>query len=203
MSRWLHALALSFLCGSLPFSLWLTRLLLHRDVRRYGDGNPGAMNAFRAGGQWVGLLALVLDISKAAAPVGWAYFELGYGGLPMFLIAMAPLLGHAFSPFLGLRGGKALAVTLGVWIGLTLWKIPAVVVPLVILWNALLDRPGWAVVLALAGIAVVLLTVMVNPLLLAVLVGQVVILAWTHRSDLRHIPHLRPWATRWLHRVRH
>jgi acyl phosphate:glycerol-3-phosphate acyltransferase len=116
MSRWLLALALSFVCGSLPFSVWLTRLLLHQDVRRYGDGNPGATNVVRAGSNGVGLLVLVLDISKAAAPVGWAYFDLGYRGLPMFLIAMAPILGHAFSPFLGFRGGKALAVTLGVWI---------------------------------------------------------------------------------------
>lgn len=196
-------LVLALLCGSLPFSVWLTRLFLRQDVRRYGDGNPGAANAFRAGSTLVGLLVLLLDITKAAAPVGWAYFNLAYRGLPMFLIAMAPVLGHAFSPFLGFRGGKAVAVTLGVWVGLTLWKIPLVAVPLVVFWNALLDLPGWAVMLALAGIAVALLTVMVDPLLLAVLVGQVVVLAWTHRADLRKWPRLRPWAARWLHRVRH
>jgi glycerol-3-phosphate acyltransferase PlsY len=196
-------LVLALLCGSLPFSVWLTRLFLRQDVRRYGDGNPGAANVFRAGSNRVGLLVLLLDIGKAAAPVGWAYFDLGYRGLPMFLIAMAPVLGHAFSPFLGFRGGKAIAVTLGVWIGLTVWKIPLVAVPLVVFWNALLDLPGWAVMLALAGIAVVLLTVMVDPLLLAVLVGQVVVLACTHRADLRKCPCLRPGAARWLHRVRH
>jgi acyl phosphate:glycerol-3-phosphate acyltransferase len=194
---------LAFLCGSLPFSVWLARLFLRQEVRRYGDGNPGAANVFRAGSTLVGLLVLLLDISKAAAPVGWAYFDLGYRGLPMFLIATAPLLGHAFSPFLGFRGGKAIAVTLGVWIGLTVWKIPAVAVPLVVFWNALLDLPGWAVMLALAGMLAVVLIWMLDPLFLAVLGGQMVILAWTHRSDLRQIPHLRPWAARWLHRVRH
>jgi len=194
---------LALLCGSLPFSAWLTRLFLHQDVRRYGDGNPGAANAFRAGSNWVGLLVLVLDISKAAAPVGWAYFSMGYRGPVMFLIAMAPILGHAFSPFLGFRGGKALAVTLGVWIGLTLWKVALPAVLFVTFWTALLDRSGWAVMLALAGMLAVVLIRMPDPLFLAVLGGQIVILAWTHRSDLRQIPHLRPWAARWLHRVRH
>jgi glycerol-3-phosphate acyltransferase PlsY len=121
----------------------------------------------------------------------------------MFLIAMAPILGHAFSPFLGFRGGKALAVTLGVWIGLTLWKVALPAVLFVTFWTALLDRSGWAVMLALAGMLAVVLIWMPDPLFLAVLGGQMVILAWTHRSDLRQIPHLRPWAARWLHRVRH
>jgi len=191
-------LVLALLCGSLPFSVWLTRLFLRQDVRHYGDGNPGAANAFRAGSAGVGVLVLLLDIGKAAAPVGWAYLDLGYRGLPMFLIAMAPLLGHAFSPFLRFRGGKALAVTLGVWIGLTVWRIPLAAVVLVVLWYKLLDVAGWAVMLALAGMAVVLLICMPDPMLLAVLVGQVGVLSWTHRADLRQRPHLRPMVARWL-----
>ncbi len=123
----------AFLCGSLPFSVWLGKILLGLDVRKFGDGNPGAFNAFRTGNKWVGLLVLLLDISKAAAPVGWAYFNLDIRGIPMLLIAVAPILGHVFSPFLGFRGGKALATSLGVWIGLTIWKLsfPAVVGALV------------------------------------------------------------------------
>jgi glycerol-3-phosphate acyltransferase PlsY len=201
MTERLLILFLAFLCGSLPFSVWLAKLLLRQDVRQYGDGNPGTMNAFRAGGRLVGLLVLLLDVSKSAAPVGWAHLNLGYRGLPMFLIATAPIMGHAFSPFLGFRGGKALAVTLGVWIGLTLWRISLPAVLLVVFWNALLNRSGWAVMLTLAGMLAILLAWMPDPLLLTVLVGQVTILGWTHRADLGHVPHLRPWAARRL-RVR-
>jgi len=184
---------LSFLSGSLPFSVWLGKILRGTDVRRFGDGNPGATNAFRAAGAAVGLLVLALDVSKGAAPVGLAYFNLGYRGLTMCLIATAALLGHAFSPFLGFRGGKGLAVALGVWIGLTLWRMSLPALLLVLFWTALLDAAGWAVMLTLAGMLAILLLWMPDPLLLAVLVGQAVILAWTHRADLRRRPHLRPW----------
>jgi glycerol-3-phosphate acyltransferase PlsY len=184
---------LSFLCGSLPFSVWLGKILHGTDVRRFGDGNPGATNAFRAAGAALGLLVLVLDVSKGAAPVGLAHFNLGQQGLSMALIATAPLLGHAFSPFLGFRGGKGLAVALGAWIGLTLWRMSVPAVLLVVFWAALLDTAGWAVMLTLAGMLAILLVWMPDPLLLAVLFGQVVILAWTHRADLRRRPHLRPW----------
>jgi acyl phosphate:glycerol-3-phosphate acyltransferase len=115
----LAMLFIAFLSGSLPFSVWLGRLLLGVDVRQYGDGNPGAANTFRTGNKLVGVLVLALDVSKAAVPVGLAYFNLGIRGADMALIALAPILGHAFSPFLRFRGGKALATALGVWIGLT------------------------------------------------------------------------------------
>jgi len=188
----------ALLCGSLPFSVWLGRLLLHRDVRRYGDGNPGAVNVFRAGSRSVGLLVLMLDVSKGAAPVGWAYFSRGQWGLPMALIALAPVLGHAFSPFLRFRGGKAIAVTLGVWIGLTLWRVSLPAVLLVLFWTALLDRSGWAVMLTLVGLLAVLLLWMPEPLFMAVLAGQAAILGWKHRDELRQAPHLRPRIARRL-----
>ena len=198
----LLAVLLAFLCGSLPFSVWLGKLFLRRDVRHYGDGNPGATSAFRAGGGFVALLALMLDIAKGAAPVGVAYFTLGHRGWAMFLIALAPILGHAFSPFLGFRGGKAVAVSFGVWIGLTLWRISLPAVLLVLLWTLLIDVSGWAVMLALAVMLVVMLIWLPNLLLLATLAGQAGILAWTHRADLRKKPHLRAWLGRWLGRER-
>ena len=184
---------IAFLSGSLPFSVWLGRLLLGVDVRQYDDGNPGAANAFRTGNKLVGVLALALDISKAAAPVGLAYFNLGIRGADMALIALAPILGHAFSPFLRFRGGKALATALGVWIGLTIWKasLPAVVGA--VIGIALFIPPSWSVMLALGVTLLVLLAWLPDPLLLAVWFGETLILAWTHRFDLRQGIHLRPW----------
>ena len=189
---------IAFLCGSLPFSVWIGRLLLGVDVRQFGDGNPGAANAFRAGNKLVGTLALLLDISKAAAPVGVAYFNLGMRGLDMFLVAMAPLLGHAFSPFLRFRGGKAIAAALGVWIGLTLWKasLPAVVGA--VIGIALFTPPGWSVMCAMIGILLVLLIWLPDPLLLAVWLGETLLLVLKHRFDLRQGIHLRPWVAKYF-----
>ena len=184
---------LAWLCGSLPFSVWLSKAMARADVRRFGDGNPGATNAFRAGGPLVGALSLMLDVGKAAAPVGWAYMNLGTRGPAMVLIATAPLVGHAFSPFLGFRGGKALAATLGVWIGLTLWRLSVPALLLVLFWHALLDVDGWAVMLTLLCLAAMAGLWLRDPLFLAVLVGQVVVLGWTHRADLCRRPRLRGW----------
>jgi len=193
---------IAFLCGSLPFSVWLGKIFLGVDVRHFGDNNPGAANVFRAGNRLVGLLSLILDVSKGAVPVGLAYFNLGFRGIPMYLIAIAPVLGHAFSPFLGFKGGKALSTALGVWIGLTVWKASLVGVIAVVIGIALFTPPGWAVMLAMAGILAALLIWMPDPLLLAVWVSVTLILAWTHRADLRQRPRLRPWLARRIYRTR-
>ena len=61
---------LGFLLGALPFSVWIGRFGLQRDIMKVGDGNPGATNVLRAGGFLWFSLALMLDIGKGALPVG-------------------------------------------------------------------------------------------------------------------------------------
>jgi glycerol-3-phosphate acyltransferase PlsY len=189
---------IAFLCGSLPFSVWLGKLFVGVDVRQYGDGNPGSANVFRAGNKVVGLVALLLDVAKGAAPVGLSYYTLGIRGIPMYLIAIAPILGHVFSPFLKFRGGKAIAVSLGVWIGLTLWKASLVGVIFTVIGIAVMTPPGWSVMLGMGAILVTLLIWMPDALLLVVWVSQTLILAWTHRFDLRNKPQMRPWLEKRL-----
>lgn len=196
--NWVALVFIAFLCGSLPFSVWLGKLLMRVDVRQYGDGNPGAANVFRSGNKALGVFALILDVAKAAAPVGLSYYNLGIRGIPMYLIAIAPILGHAFSPFLGFRGGKAIATSLGVWIGLTIWKASLVGVVGTVIGITLLTSSGWAVMIGLAGILTTLLIWMPEPLLLMVWLSETLILVWTHRTDLRQKPRLRPWLAKRL-----
>ena len=192
---------LAFLCGSLPFSVWLGKLFLRVDVRTYGDGNPGAANAFRTGNRLVGLLALLLDISKAAAPVGWAYFTLGVRGVPMFLIAVAPLLGHVFSPFLRFKGGKGIATLFGAWIGLTLWQASLPAVLGAVVGIVLFTPPFWSVMVGMSAILLTLVGWLPDPLFLAVWGVQLLLMVWTHRRDLRQGIHLRPWIIHLLSRL--
>jgi glycerol-3-phosphate acyltransferase PlsY len=114
------------------------------------------------------------------------------------LIAIAPILGHAFSPFLGFRGGKAIATSLGVWIGLTIWRASLMGVVGTVIGITLLTSSGWAVMIGLAGILTTLLIWMPEPLLLMVWVSETLILVWTHRTDLRQKPRLRPWFAKRL-----
>jgi glycerol-3-phosphate acyltransferase PlsY len=184
----------AFLCGSLPFSVWVTARF-GADVRAVGDRNPGATNALKAGGWKSGLAALLLDTSKAAFPVGLAYQIFGLRGPGMLLLAFAPMLGHAYSPFLKFKGGKALATALGVWIGLTLWDVPLVALAGLVLWFVLLRNSGWAVLLALLGVGVYLLRARPEALLVEMLGLQTALLLWKHREDLRARPSLR-WPGR-------
>lgn len=189
----LLASLLAFLAGALPFSTWIARGALGKEIREIADGNPGASNVARAGGPLWGALALVLDILKGAAPVAHFYFGSGWRGLPMVLVALAPAYGHAFSPFLGWRGGKALATTLGLWSGLTLGEAPLILGLFFILWELLLDVDGWAVMLGMGGLLAHLLLNHPHPLLIGVWWGNALLLAWTHRHDLRRRPALRGW----------
>jgi acyl phosphate:glycerol-3-phosphate acyltransferase len=180
-------ISLAFLSGSLPFSIWVTRLA-GGDPRTVGDRNPGATNALKASGTWVGLAALLLDVSKAVVPVGLAYQIFGLRGPGMIGIALAPMLGHAYSPLLSFKGGKALAPALGIWIGLTIWDIPLVALASVVVWFLLLKNSGWTVALTLIGMAIYLFFARPEAFLFWVLGLQAVLLLWKHRDDLRRNP---------------
>jgi glycerol-3-phosphate acyltransferase PlsY len=197
--------ALGFAAGSVPFSVWMVRLLLDDDVRRYGDGNPGARNAWKAGGWPVGLPALLLDYLKGAVPVGLAHHAAGLSGWSLVPVGLAPIAGHAFSPFLRFQGGKALAVTFGVWTVLTLGEVPTVLGLLFALWLAVLSNDAWAIMLGMLSLLIYLLLRSLvwpgqwqdlAPYLLAVWGGNLLILAWKQHQELQQPVGLRPWLTR-------
>ena len=182
---------LAFFLGSLPLSVWIGRLTTGEDIRKYGDRNPGATNVLRAGSRGGFLMAMILDISKGAIPVGLAYQQWGIQDWRIVPIALAPVAGHAFSPFLGGKGGKALATAFGVWIGLTIWSLSLVSLGLLIAWRLIVKPAGWALLLTLSCLALVIVIWFPNPVFLAVLAGQVLILLYKQRADLRQRPYLR------------
>lgn len=184
-------ITIAFLAGSIPFSVWLGRWALQKDIRSFGDGNPGATNVFKAGGRWIGVLAAVLDALKGLVPVGLAVFTNSISGWGLVAVALAPLLGHAFSPFLGFQGGKAVAVTFGMWIGLTLWHAPVVLGVMLFYWFRVITISGWALLFALLSLLLYLLLIHAEWVWLAVWTGSALLLTWKYRSDLRHAPGLR------------
>lgn len=116
---------LEFLCGSLMFSFWLG-ILLGKDIRNVRDGNPGSTNLWRATNYRWGLLALLLDYLKGFVPLVFIIQGGVVSGFSAVPVAIAPVIGHAFSPFLRGKGGKAIDVTFGVWSALTTWEGPVV-----------------------------------------------------------------------------
>lgn len=182
----------AFLAGSLPLSPWLGRLLLQTDIRRFGDGNPGSTNVLRAGGFAPGLLAMLLDFFKAALPVGYVFFFHRPPLAWMAAIAVAPVFGHAFSPFLKGKGGKAVAATFGIWAGLTLGEMPLLLAFAVITFALLLDSSAWAIVLGMAALLPhLLINHSADPLLLSVWSVNITLLVFKHRNELPSGVHLR------------
>ena len=112
-------IVLGILCGSVLFSRYLPKLIKKVDIVQLSDDhNPGTANAMQHAGIPVGILCLLGDIFKGVLPVHMA-MRLGLeSGCLFSLIIAAPVLGHAYSLFHRGRGGKAIAVSFGVLIGL-------------------------------------------------------------------------------------
>jgi glycerol-3-phosphate acyltransferase PlsY len=194
-------IVIAFAAGSLPFSVWIGRWVLRADIRAYGDANPGATNVLRAGGRGAFAAAALLDGFKAAIPVGLAWLWADVGGWPLALVAAAPLAGHAFSPFLGGKGGKAVATTFGAWAGLTIWEGPTILGLGLLLTTRIVRNSGWAVISAMGLLLIWMLAtppawngLALRPppgvMLLAWLL-QMAILVYKHRHDLAQPPRWR------------
>ena len=108
----------AFIAGSIPFSVILTKVLSGKDVRDIGDNNPGAVNAWKSGGAYLGIFVMFLEFLKAILPISIAIRFYDLSGYNLVFISLMPIIGHSFSPFLKLKGGKALAVTAAMWLAL-------------------------------------------------------------------------------------
>jgi glycerol-3-phosphate acyltransferase PlsY len=110
------AFLLGYLLGSIPFGLILTKLAGTQDLRSIGSGNIGATNVLRTGRKGLAAATLLLDMLKGTAAVVIAgYFD---GPNAAMLAALGAFLGHLFPVWLKFRGGKGVAVYIGVLLGL-------------------------------------------------------------------------------------
>jgi glycerol-3-phosphate acyltransferase PlsY len=110
------AFVLGYLLGSIPFGLILTKLAGTQDLRSIGSGNIGATNVLRTGRKGLAAATLLLDMLKGTAAVVIAgYFA---GPNAAMLAALGAFLGHLFPVWLKFRGGKGVAVYIGVLLGL-------------------------------------------------------------------------------------
>jgi glycerol-3-phosphate acyltransferase PlsY len=189
LSSWVFWAVIGFLSGSVPYAIVVGAVFLRKDIRKFGDANPGATNVMRAGGgPFLMLLAGVLDGLKAMIPVALARNFYGVTGLPLVIVALAPVVGHAFSIFLGFRGGKAIAATFGALCALTVWEGPVMFGLLLLVWVKMIRVSGWVVMFTLFSLGVYFFLANRDGIVLGTLLGLMALLAITHRSDLRQPP---------------
>lgn len=141
----LLSLVLGYLLGSIPFGLLLTRAAGLGDIRKVGSGNIGATNVLRTGRKGLAAATLLLDALKGVAAVLIARQA---GGDPVAAAAGA-VLGHMFPVWLGFRGGKGVATTLGVMWGLS-WMVGAIACAAWLLFAALFRFSSLAALLSVA-----------------------------------------------------
>ena len=107
----------SYLLGSIPFGLILTKIFGGRDIREIGSGNIGATNVLRTGNKSLAVITLVLDVLKGYVPV--IITQLYYSELVQLSCILA-FLGHVFPIWLNFKGGKGVATYLGILFALSI-----------------------------------------------------------------------------------
>mgnify|MGYP001425426313 FL=1 len=104
-------ISISYLMGSIPFGLILTKVFLKKDIREVGSGNIGATNVLRTGNKIIGYLTLSLDVLKAVIPV--LYIKFNYPEL-VYVSSLSVFIGHVFPLWLKFKGGKGVATYVGI-----------------------------------------------------------------------------------------
>ena len=107
----------SYLMGSIPFGLILTKIFLNKDIREIGSGNIGATNALRTGNKLIGYSTLILDIAKAIIPV--IFVKINYPDI-IYIASLCAFLGHVFPIWLKFKGGKGVATYVGILFSINL-----------------------------------------------------------------------------------
>src|SRR3954471_6563737 len=177
------ALVIGYLFGSIPFGLILTRLAGTQDLRSIGSGNIGATNVLRTGRKRLAAATLLCDALKGALAVMIGGY---YGGADAaMLAALGTFLGHLFPVWLKFRGGKGVAVYIGVLIGL-FWPA-ALVFCLVWLATAVTFRYSSLAGLAAGVVTPIFLWWFDHPALAALFAVLTLLLFWVHRENIRRL----------------
>jgi glycerol-3-phosphate acyltransferase PlsY len=177
------AFGLGYLLGSIPFGLILTKLAGTQDLRSVGSGNIGATNVLRTGRKGLAAATLLLDMLKGTVAVIIA----GYVDGPdaAMLAALGAFLGHLFPVWLGFKGGKGVAVYIGVLIGL-FW--PAAVV-FCVLWLATAATTRYSSLSALVAsfVTPLFLWWFGQPALASLFAVLTLLLFYMHRENIKRL----------------
>src|SRR3954447_12691120 len=183
IGTYILALAIGYLLGSIPFGLVLTKFAGTQDLRSIGSGNIGATNVLRTGRKGLAAATLICDMLKGTAAVAVA----GYFGGPdaAMLAGLAAFLGHLFPVWLKFKGGKGVAVYIGVLLGL-FW--PAAVV-FCVLWLATAATTRYS---SLSGLVASFVTPIFlwwfdQPALASLLVVLTLLTFYVHRENIKRL----------------
>jgi glycerol-3-phosphate acyltransferase PlsY len=178
-----------YLLGAIPFGLVITRLAGLGDIRAIGSGNIGATNVLRTGRKDLALATLLLDSGKGAIAALLAQWFVGFGpgtdGLAALAAGGCAVLGHNFPVWLGFKGGKGVATTLGTLIA-TAWPVGLLACATWLVVAVLFRYSSLAALVALA--AAPAYAVWLSDMSHAWVFGALALLAWgRHHANIRRL----------------
>ena len=174
----------AYLAGSIPWGLVFAKHCCGIDPRQEGSHSIGATNVSRLCGFHWGVATLVCDVLKGAVPV-WVAMLFEFSPLFVTLTALACVAGHVFSCFLGFRGGKAVATTIGVFLPLAFGPLlGACAICVLVIW-----RSGYVSLGSLCLVAALPMFLMMSEAViwapLALLLMLLVV--WRHRENISRL----------------
>lgn len=181
-------LLVSYLIGSVPTSYLIGKYFHRLDLREHGSGNLGATNAFRVLGAKSALPVVLVDVSKGFVPAGVFPQIVGAGLGWTLAFGSAAIVGHMFSLWVGFKGGKGMATSAGVFLGLAPWAVLGGL----ILWCALTFGTGYVSVGSIAAAVALPVLIAVTPHeggigLLGFSLALAAIVVWAHRGNIRRL----------------
>jgi acyl phosphate:glycerol-3-phosphate acyltransferase len=181
----LAAVLLAYLVGAIPTGLIVARLR-GVDIQRAGSGNIGATNVARSVGPWAGIIVMIVDPLKGVLAV-MVPTLLGLDPWWVVATALAAVLGNGFNVFLGFRGGKGVATSLGVFVVIDPWvTLTALVIfVLTVLFGRMVSLASVVAVCAAPIMLVTLGDVNVPKIVLAFVLALLSV--WRHRDNLARL----------------
>lgn len=176
-------LALSYLLGAIPTGLIVGQLLYKKDIRKFGSGNLGATNTFRVLGKNAGIFVTIFDVAKGVLPATFPLlFNLEVHGI---WFGLSAILGHVYPIYLKFKGGKAVATSAGVILGVN----PIVFTIIAVIFFTLLFTTRMVSLTSIfTSIANFITTLFFDDIILKVIsFALMVLIVYRHKSNIARI----------------
>jgi len=176
---------LAYLAGSISSSILIARCLQLPDPRSLGSGNPGATNMLRTGSKRAAAFTLLGDLLKGLIPLLIAR-SLGFDLFVLCLMGLAAIIGHMYPIYYKFRGGKGVATTLGVLVGIN-WILAIIWVAT---WMSSAKLTGYSSLSALVATALLPIVAyfMHLPMIVIYLTGTIaIIIIWRHQPNIKNL----------------
>jgi glycerol-3-phosphate acyltransferase PlsY len=183
IGTYILALLIGYLLGSIPFGLVFTKFAGTQDLRSIGSGSIGATNVLRTGRKGLAAATLLCDLLKGTLAVLIANY---YGGFDAAMLAgLAAFLGHLFPVWLNFKGGKGVAVYIGVLLGM----FPPAVAVFGVLWLATAATTRYSSLSALVAsfVTPIFLWWFGHPALAALFAVLTLLLFYVHRENIKRL----------------